>query len=119
MTLPLAIAMMLMQMHTFDVASIHRLKPVAGEGGRDKIERTPTSLTMRNVTLSTCVKWAYGVQSFQVTGPFWTGAERYDIVARTPAAASQQKLRAMLQSLLAERFKLEIHRDTKEMQVYT
>src|SRR5205814_6167137 len=71
------------------------------------------------VTLRTCVQWAYGVQSFQVTGPFWTGAERYDIVAKTPSAASQQKLRAMLQSLLAERFKLEIHRDTKEMQVYT
>jgi uncharacterized protein (TIGR03435 family) len=107
---------LLSALQTFDVASIHAVKTDAPEGGRDKIEYAPGTLTMRNVTLSTCMQWAHHVQPFQITGPSWISSERYDIVARAEAAPEAQ-LRLMLQALLADRFKLAFHRDKKELPV--
>lgn len=46
-------------------------------------------------------------------------ADRYDISAKAPQAASQAELKGMLQSLLAERFELEFHREKRDMQVLT
>jgi uncharacterized protein (TIGR03435 family) len=105
---------------TFDVASI---KPSLGTGGReeggkrDQITTSPGSLTMRNVTLNSCMKWAYGVQDYQISGPGWTAEERYDIAAKAEAPALDDQLKLMLQTLLAERFKLTFHRQSKEFSV--
>jgi uncharacterized protein (TIGR03435 family) len=46
------------------------------------------------------------------------GGQRFDIVAKAGSPATEEQLRSMLQSLLAERFKLELHRQTKEMTAY-
>ena len=87
-----------------------------GEGfGRDNIKTSPGSLTMLNVSLRTAIGWAYHVFDYQVTGPDWIGSERYDIVAKAAGPASEPEQRAMLQTLLADRFKLAVHRQTKEM----
>ena len=87
-----------------------------GEGfGRDNIKTSPGSLTMLNVRLRTAIGWAYHVFDYQVTGPDWIGSERYDIVAKAAGPASEPEQRAMLQTLLADRFKLAVHRQTKEM----
>ena len=87
-----------------------------GEGfGRDNIKTSPGSLTMLNVSLRTAIGWAYTVFDYQVTGPDWIGSERYDIVAKAAGPASEPEQRAMLQTLLADRFKLAVHRQTKEM----
>ena len=106
MTLGLAIALLLTQGDhlSFEAASVHRVQQVVmdAEGARDKIERTPSTLTMRNVTLAACVRWAYGLQSFQVTGPGWTESDRYDIIAKA-ASATEPQLRLMLRTLLDER----------------
>ena len=67
---------------------------------------------MRNVTLQSCISWAYSVQDFQITGAL--GSDRFDITAKAAAPATAPTLRAMLGTLLAERFKLVFHRDTKE-----
>jgi len=64
------------------------------------------------------IRWAYSVKDYQVTGPDWLATQRYDIAAKAEASLSDKQLMAMLQALLAERFKLAIHRETKERTVY-
>jgi uncharacterized protein (TIGR03435 family) len=71
---------------------------------------------MRSVRFATAVRWAYSIQEYQVSGPAWVNEERYDIAAKAAAATPENQLRLMLQALLAERFRLAVHRETKEMQ---
>jgi len=47
-------------------------------------------------------------------GPAWLDSERYDVAARTATRSSEDQLRLMLQKLLADRFQLRVHRETKE-----
>jgi uncharacterized protein (TIGR03435 family) len=60
---------------------------------------------------------AYNVQAYQITGPAWLATERFDIVAKMPDGASKDDAPKFLQALLAERFKLAVHRDTQERPV--
>ena len=107
---------------SFEVASVKKSGVVNmdREGrGKSHLETTPDSVTLRNFTLQSCVQWAYNVKEYQVTGPDWINNERYDIVAKAAHAASDADLRQMLQTLLAERFKLASHREARELPVYT
>jgi len=105
----------------FDVASV---KPGSFQGGgeegamQQKLHTSPGSVDIRNFTLRNCVQWAYDVKDFQVTGPDWTGTERFDVMAKTAGPASDAQLRLMLRTLLADRFKLAFHRETKELPIY-
>jgi uncharacterized protein (TIGR03435 family) len=69
-------------------------------------------------SLADLIRTAYRVKPHQVTGPDWMSAQRFDIVAKIPEGASKEQVPEMLQALLAERFKLAIHRDSKEQTVY-
>ncbi len=104
---------------SFDVASIKpAANPPGREGGnRSRIETTPTSLTLRNVALTDCVQWAYGLTASQISAPH-TSADAYDILAKTGNPATVAELRLMLQNLLAERFKLKVHRESRLVAVY-
>jgi uncharacterized protein (TIGR03435 family) len=118
--LPVAVAAGLLHAQTaFEVASIKpAVLPAVREGGnRSRVEHTPTSLSMWNISLNECVQWAYGVESFQVSAAH-PSSESYDIVAKTGAPASISQLRTMLQDLLAKRFKLALHRETRLLPVY-
>jgi len=106
---------------SFEVASVRigQLAKSGGEGStRESIEPSPRSLSMRNVSLRTCIRWAYGLKDFQISAPGWLESERYDIVAKAPGVVSNGQLKPMLRALLAERFKLALHRETKELPVY-
>ncbi len=78
----------------------------------------------RTATVQDLIIEAYGVEGYQILGlPAWAqapGGEHYDIEARTPGqgTATTAQLRLMLQSLLAERFQLKLHRATKELPIY-
>lgn len=65
---------------------------------------------------------AYEVKPFQVQGPSWMnnimGAQRFDVMAKMPDGATKEQVPQMLQALLAERFKLVIHKEKKEQNVY-
>ena len=101
---------------SFEVASIRPSQFQSGGGeanGQESVQTSPGRLTMRNVTLRTCIGWAYDVQDFQIVGPL--GADRFDITAKAAEPATVVMLRAMLGTLLAERFNLAFHRDTREM----
>jgi len=60
---------------------------------------------------------AYQVREYQISGPEWLASERFDIHAKLPAGGREQ-FREMLQNLLADRFQIKMHRDSKEFSVY-
>lgn len=105
----------------FDVASITPtpVDRARGEGGGwERISWTPTRLSLENASLSVCIQWAWEVKFYQISGPAWIGDERYDILAKTEHPAEVARLRLMLQALLAERFRLTLHRETRTMPVF-
>jgi uncharacterized protein (TIGR03435 family) len=106
----------------FDVASIKPSQTPPGRGPlaalREDINTTPGNLTMRNVTLATSIRWAYHLNAYQVSGPDSISADRFDIIAKAANPAPESQLRLMLQALLADRFKLTFHRQTKELSGY-
>jgi len=74
----------------------------------------------RNLTLRMLIGTAYRVQEFQISGgPGWIASDRFDVEgkAEDPKADFDQ-LRLMLRSLLEDRFKLKLHRETTESPVY-
>jgi uncharacterized protein (TIGR03435 family) len=72
-----------------------------------------------NITLRDCIRGAFRVRDFQIAGPRWMTNARYEINATLPAGASMDQIPEMLQSLLEERFKLEIRREQKDTDVYS
>ena len=102
----------------FEVASI---KPAAASpDGRLMIrERVgPGQLDYSSVSLKTMIQRACEVQDYQISGPDWMASTRFDVVAKLPADTPRSKVPEMLRSLLADRFKLAIHRDIKELPMY-
>jgi uncharacterized protein (TIGR03435 family) len=64
---------------------------------------------------------AYKLKAYQVSGPDWLKnlqSEHFDVVATMPAGATKEQVPQMLQALLADRFKLAVHNDSKEANVY-
>jgi uncharacterized protein (TIGR03435 family) len=109
------IAVALAQTPAFEAASIKPAAPGAHGG------RTATSgdrYTYVNTTLSNVLIRAYGLNAYRVDGPSWIFTERYDILAKAPDDTPKEQIPPMLQALLTERFKLKLHREQREMQVY-
>jgi uncharacterized protein (TIGR03435 family) len=103
---------------SFDTATI-RVSPVGAKGGEgENLTVNPGGVSMRNVSLRFCVQWAYELKPFQLGTPGWMESDRYDIVAKSAGPVAVEQLRRMMQALLAERFKLTLHHETKEMSMY-
>ena len=66
------------------------------------------------MALKELIVTAYKVKPYQITGPDWIGNERFDIMAKMPDGASKDDAPKMLQTLLEDRFKLVVHRESKE-----
>jgi uncharacterized protein (TIGR03435 family) len=75
-------------------------------------------ITCVNMTLKRYISKAYAVREDQISGPDWLGTERFDLVAKAPGKVHEDALNQMLRTLLAERFKLTLHRENKEGRVY-
>jgi uncharacterized protein (TIGR03435 family) len=70
----------------------------------------------RSTSVARLIAEAYEVQDFQLNGgEDWVRTERYDVAARAGREVSQTELREMVQSLLADRFKLRVRTETREM----
>ena len=102
----------------FEVASIKVSKPMSMGRVFIRMDADASMLRYRNVTLKDCIRTAYGVKDFQVQGPDWLASERFDIVAKLPAGSTKDQIPEMLQDLLANRFKLQLHREEKEHPIY-
>jgi uncharacterized protein (TIGR03435 family) len=106
----------------FEVASIKPSQAPAQArgifGAREDINTDPGRLTMMNVTLNTATRWAYKLGVFEISGPEWMLTTRFDISAKAPAPVAEEQLRLMLQSMLKERFKIEVHRESRQLSGY-
>jgi uncharacterized protein (TIGR03435 family) len=69
-------------------------------------------------SLRDLIRTAFRVKDYQIQGPEWLNDSRFDIVAKLPDGASTDQAPEMLQALLADRFKLRLHHETKEHAVY-
>jgi uncharacterized protein (TIGR03435 family) len=107
----------------FEVASI---KPNKSGSRVMSLQFTPDGFTAMNIPLKLLIREAYGVEEAQISGaPAWVNSQGYDIQAKVegPDVDELRKLtidqrRLMFQPLLADRFKLKVHRETKELLVY-
>ena len=101
---------------TFEVVSI-KLSPPEYIGFQSYVRGdryTALTATVRNL-----VSFAYGIRDFQITGgPAWASSTGYNISAKLDAAAGRDQARAMMQTLLADRFGLKFHRVTKNRPGY-
>ena len=105
----------------FDAASLKPSGPQSirgsdgGPGSRD-----PGRFTFRSAALSELLGQAYGVvdSKQQVSGPGWIDTETFDIAVTMPPGTTKAQFKGMLQGLLAERFKLVLHHETKMFPVY-
>lgn len=112
----LAGAFTLAPAQTFDVATI---KANRGGKGPGDLYASPGALTIRNLPLHTIVAVAYGILPHQISGPQWLKEERFDIVAKTGSpVADEDEMLPLLRPLLAERFHLATHRESREMPAY-
>ncbi len=108
---------------TFDIASVKPGGPVRPDGLLDINLGTARhgEVTLTNTTLSECIRWAYGLANEeQIAGPDWIRERntRVTIVAKAPPETPLDQLRLMMQALLAERFRLELHREPRKIAHY-
>jgi uncharacterized protein (TIGR03435 family) len=103
----------------FDVSDVkpnNSSDPRPGKGGFSAGGR----VDLPNATIKYFMMAAYGVQPDMIVGgPKWIESDRFDIVAKAPPDTPDATLRAMLQTLLADRFKLAVHREDRVMPTYT
>lgn len=102
---------------TFEVASI---KPSAPDV-RDMFMRPqPHGLRTEGATVKNLIGYAYDVRAFAISGgPAWIDSDRFDVEARVgDSLGTPPQIRERLRSLLAERFKLTVHTESKEQNVY-
>jgi uncharacterized protein (TIGR03435 family) len=109
---------------SFEVASVKVSEPLPSGvmmfrmgGGLGNVD--PGRIDNKGITLKALISSAYGVKDYQVEGPSWLENERYDVMATIPKDADKDQVKLMMQRLLAERFKLTLHRESKPLNVYT
>ncbi len=102
----------------FEVADIKPSAPL------NSLKRKPQllpggRLDIPDASLKNLMGMAYGVPDAMIIGgPEWADHQRFDVLAKAPSDAAMPALREMMQALLAERFKLVIHRDGRAMRAY-
>jgi uncharacterized protein (TIGR03435 family) len=102
----------------FEVASIKPAPPPTGNNTRIMMGGDPGRVNMSNISLRDMMRMAYQVKDYQITGPDWMNSVRFNVVATIPPGTPKEQIPLMWQSLLADRFKLTLHREQKELPVY-
>jgi uncharacterized protein (TIGR03435 family) len=115
----------------FDAVSI-RPNVTTGRGGRGGGQMQPGRYVAQNLTLKSILRRAFAPETdrrgpgntadlfeAQVAGSLdWLDVDKFDIVATTAAPTSPPDMKLMLQRMLADRFKLVAHWETRELPVY-
>src|SRR4051812_23771372 len=112
----------------FEVATI---KPNNSGDGRVMMQMQPGQLRATNVTLRLLIRNAYQLQDSQITGgPGWISSDHFDLIAKMPdgfkkppapppaAGGPPTPVQLMMRALLADRFKLATHNDTRDSPIY-
>ncbi len=105
------------------MASVVALPPEARRGCGD-FKVTPNSVHFPGCPLGFIIRWAYGLhiyQAYETVGPHWLepgfDEVRFDVIGKVEHPVPVEQLRLMLRTLLAERLKLSLHHESKEMTV--
>jgi uncharacterized protein (TIGR03435 family) len=102
----------------FDLADVHAgsKSPTVGmTGGQFRNGR----YELHNATMVDLIRTAYSVDAEKVVGgPTWLELDRFTVIAKAPPSTALPTVKLMLQSLLADRFKLALHQDTKTMTTF-
>jgi uncharacterized protein (TIGR03435 family) len=122
-TLTLAAAAHAQQAPTYDVVSIH---PNNSLSGSVRMSTDPGILKFTNVTLKQMISYAYGIREGLIDGlPGWAESAHFDISAKVVDpdlvalnAMDRQQRAAMIIPMLADRFGVKAHTETKELAVY-
>jgi uncharacterized protein (TIGR03435 family) len=107
----------------FDVVSV---KPNKSDSGMIRVMSKPDGYSATNISLKMLVQGAYGIREDLISGaPSWADSARFDIDAKVAGSdvdalkkLSPEQRRLVLQPLLADRFKLKVHTETKQLPVY-
>lgn len=103
---------------SFEAASIRRVPADAGVPIDFRFFQERFVAT--NVTLDQLIQLAYGIESREVVGgPDWVRVDRFNVTATAGQSVDRERMKRRLQSLLAERFQLQLTRDTQTGTVYT
>jgi len=102
----------------FDVVSIKPTSPIGGGAIPIGRNANPGSVTLLGVTPKDVMARAYSLRGYQISGPSWIDQERYNIVAKVGRSAPDAEQRLMLQSMLADRFQLTAHTETRVLPAY-
>ena len=107
----------------FDVATVKKNK---SDTHMMRIMMKPDGFACDNIPLKTLIAQAYGIKQDLISGgPDWVDSEGFDVDAKVLGptldilkSLTPEDLQSMLQSLLAERFNLKLHRETKTLPIY-
>jgi uncharacterized protein (TIGR03435 family) len=108
----------------FDVVSVKASPPYEPGVGRRVSARggpgsgDPTTFTCENCSLASLISIAYGVPHYRLSAPDWMPASGYIFTAKVPVGVTRAQFAVMLQNALAERFKLAVHHEQREVQMY-
>jgi uncharacterized protein (TIGR03435 family) len=103
----------------FEFSDVHLSAP----GINNLYRRGPTMrggrYELRTATMVDLVSTAYDFQNDKILGgPSWLEMTRYDVIAKAPPDSTTETLKPALQALLADRFKLAVHKDTRQLPAY-
>src|SRR5258707_8958344 len=127
MRTPILLALLtchLAQSQTFDAASVKPAIPPTPNGRGMIMFRGPSGgpgtkdpgrINSPNMSLKNLLMNAYDVKTFQIAGPAWLDTERFEITATMPPDTTKEQFRVMWQNLLIERFKMVMHKETRDL----
>jgi len=100
---------------SFDVATIRPASERVANERDGRTTMTRDSLQMHDVSVRVCLAFAYGVSTSQIVGPASINDKRYDILGKVDHDVTEAQMRQMMQSLLADRFRVALHHEQREM----
>jgi uncharacterized protein (TIGR03435 family) len=103
---------------TFEVAAVRPSAQMLGPDANNRLALAPAGITARNATLRRLVAEAYRLQLAQVLGPEWLDRNEYDIDAKAAGPVAREQIALLLRALLAERFRLTAHPETRNLRIY-
>jgi uncharacterized protein (TIGR03435 family) len=102
----------------FEVSSVKPSPQTADPSVQVGLHIDGAQVHFNRISMKDCVRAAFALKLYQVTGPEWMAGERYDIDAKLPEGATRDQVAEMLKSLLIDRFHLKTHTEQREMPVY-
>jgi uncharacterized protein (TIGR03435 family) len=102
----------------FEVASVRLSQPSGPNRVDAGLRMDGSQAHFGSLTLKDYIAMAYRITASRVSGPEWLASQRFDISAKLPDGGTREQIPQMLQSLLADRFQVKFHRETKELPAY-